>query len=67
MQRQEMLSYLSEVGADAGADLNDGDTAYGYFGWDITGDVLTISHEPMDEETGDLGEKVTRRWKLVEI
>jgi hypothetical protein len=31
-----LLHQLSEHGDDAGADFNDGEAVYGYFGWSIT-------------------------------
>jgi len=67
LTREGMLTQLDEVGADAGADYNDGDEVQGYFSYRVSGDVLSISHSPYDHEANKVLVSVTYRWRLTPI
>lgn len=62
---EQMLGQLHEHGQDAGSDLSDSDEVAGWFGWEMDGDVLEVTHEA-DNEHGP-NPIVTRRWRLVPL
>jgi hypothetical protein len=66
MTDDEMLDQLAAEGDNAGSDYNDSEKILGWFGWDIAGDVLTITYEDGScDENGDI--KQVAQWRLVKI
>jgi hypothetical protein len=61
MTDTEMLDQLSAEGEEAEADFNDSEKVFGWFGWDVIGDVLTITY------TKDGEPKQIAQWRLVKL
>jgi hypothetical protein len=66
LNAEQMLRQLNEHGQDAGSDYNDSEEVDGYFGWEVEGDVLVVTHE-ISEDSNRRNPEVTRRWRLVPI
>lgn len=62
MTNDEMLNELAAEGENAGSDYNDSDDVLGWFGWDIVGDVLTITYEKDNDKP-----KQIAQWRLVKL
>jgi hypothetical protein len=66
MTPDEMLAYLSLTGGDAASDFNDSDDVNGWFGWTVDGGILTVTYEASLPD-GDIGPRVTSRWRLIPL
>jgi hypothetical protein len=62
MNSERMLRNLSEYDEDAASDYND--ALDGWFGWQVTGDLLTVTFEP--EANRSSGTHVAS-WRLVPV
>lgn len=62
MTPEEMIANLNEYGGDAGSTFNDGDLM-GWFGWSISGNILTVTFEHMPGIQPE--PKQAASWRLI--